>query len=266
MKPLCQPLPTGSLRCWVIGHRGAAARCLENTISSFCLARDAGAFMIELDVQQSTDGELFVFHDHTLERLCGEALPVHVFSWEELSARVLGHWQGQTLRIPRLAEVFATLQRSLCYNVELKIDTVAYAGIEARLTSLVRACGLAERVLVSSFHHDSLRLMRQEDSHIPLGLLLSLEQAHHLGSPAAVVARARELQCFSVHPDFHLLSQWPELVAACHAANLRVFPWTVDSPADWQVLVHVQQVDGIITNDPGRLYEWLLTQPSLKTD
>jgi len=174
--------------------------------------------------------------------------------------KIVGCWQDQELKIPRLAGVFAALQRSVFYNVELKIDTIAYPDIEGRLVEVVRACGLTERVLVSSFRHESLRLVREKDAHLALGLLLNHEQAQQLGSPEAVVARAREFSCFSVHPHFHLLRQWPTLVEACHAARLRVFPWTVDDPLDWRFLVTDLHVDGIITNDPARLYEWLLTE------
>jgi glycerophosphoryl diester phosphodiesterase len=258
MTPLTQPLLSTALPCWVIGHRGAAARCPENTLPAFLTARDAGACMIELDVQQSTDGELFIFHDDTLERLCSEEAQVASFTWEALSTKVIGHWHGQALKIPRLAEVFDALQRSVFYNVELKTDAVAYCDIEARLIALVRACGLTERVLVSSFYHESLRLVREQDATLPLGLLLSPEQAQQLGSPEGIIARAQEFSCFSVHPHFRLLWQWPALVETCRAAKLRIFPWTVDDPQDWQFLVNDLHVDGIITNDPGKLYEWLL--------
>jgi glycerophosphoryl diester phosphodiesterase len=214
--------------------------------------------MVELDVQQSTDGELFVFHDDTLARLCHESVPVASLAWEALSAKFVGFWQGQALKIPRLAEVFATLQRSVLYNLELKTDTVAYPGIEARLAELVWAYGLSERVLVSSFRHDSLRLVREHAPHLPLGLLLDEGQARCLGGPEAIVARAQQFACFSVHPDFRICRSWPEVVEMCHAANLRVIPWTVDAPRDWQFLVETLRVDGIITNNPGKFYEWLL--------
>ena len=195
-----QPLLCTALPCWVIGHRGAAAECPENTLPSFLAARDAGAYMIELDVQQSVDGELFVFHDDTLERLCGEATRVASLTWEALSTKVVGHGQAPAVKIPRLAEVFAALGRSVFYNLELKTDTIAYVGIEARLAQLVRVCGLTERVLVSSFHHDSLRLMQQSAPQLPRGLLLDSQQAQDLGSPESIVARAQEFACFSVHP------------------------------------------------------------------
>ena len=120
--------------------------------------------------------------------------------------------------------------------------------------------GLAEHVLVSSFNHESLRLVRQYAPQLSLGLLLDSSQARQCGGPDGIVARAGEFSCFSIHPEFSTLRQWPELGVACHAAGLQVFPWTVDDQNSWQFLIDEVGVDGIITNDPGRLYGWLLTR------
>ena len=260
MLELAQLGPRNGFRCLVIGHRGAVALCPENTLPSFLTARDAGARMIELDVQQSADGALIVFHDETLERLCGEATAVGALTGAALTTRVVGQWHGQPVTIPSLAQLFTTLRQSMLYNVELKTNAVHYSGIESRLAALVAAHGLAEHVLVSSFHHESLRLVRRCDPNLSLGLLLDARQAQQWGGPEGIVARAHKFSCFSVHPEFTILHRWPELGTACHAAGLRIFPWTVEDQNDWQFLVDVVEVDGIITNDPGRLYKWLLSR------
>jgi glycerophosphoryl diester phosphodiesterase len=260
MQPSFPSLVTTVLPCWIIGHRGAAAVRPENTLLAFQTARDAGACMIEFDIRQSADGELIVFHDETLVRLCSEPTTVASLTYEALSARVVGRYQGTPLHIPRLAEVFSTFQRSLFYNIELKTDVVASPDVVQRLIDLVRAHRMTERVLVSSFHHESLQLMHEHAHDIALGLLLSLEQGCHLGNPEAMVARAREFDCSAIHPDFRLLRLYPALVEQSHTAGLRVFPWTVDHPHVWQVLVDELHVDGVITNDPAKLYEWLLAR------
>lgn len=244
-------------RCLVIGHRGAAAVCPENTLPSFLTARDAGADMIELDVQQSADDVLIIFHDDTLDRLCGEATALGALPASVLAAKIIGHWCGQPVTIPSLSQVFGTLGNFLLYNVELKTDTVHYPGIEARLAALVASHKLTPQVLVSSFNYESLRLMRQCDPRLSLGMLLSPEQAKQCGSLQGIITLARELACFSVHPEFSVVRQWPALGTMCHAAGLRLFPWTVDNQADWQFLIDVVGVDGIITNDPGKLHDWL---------
>ena len=260
MLELTQPVQRTDLRCWIIGHRGAAALCPENTLPSFRAARDAGAGMIELDVQQSADGELIVFHDETLERLCGETAALASLTASELTGKVVGQWHGQSVTMPSLAQVFAALQRSVLYNIELKTNRVHYPGIEERLAKLIARYDLANYVLISSFNHESLRVMRQCDPHLSLGLLLDSSQAQQCNNPDGIVARAREFSCFSLHPELSILRQWPALGSIGRAAGLRIFPWTVDKQDDWQFLVEEVGVDGIITNDPGRLHKWLTSQ------
>jgi glycerophosphoryl diester phosphodiesterase len=255
-----QSLLTTALECWVVGHRGASALWPENTLPSFRAARDAGAVMIEFDVQQCADGELFVFHDHTLERFGGEPLVASSLPWEVLSKKGVERVHKQVVPMPLVDDVFFTFRRSVFYNVELKTDAVHFPGIEEKLVAAIGKHGLAERVLVSSFYHQSLREIRRWSADLALGLLLGQKYARRFSRPTDIVSYAREYDCFALHPDIRLLRQWPELVLTCHAGNVRVFPWTVDEPRDWRFLVDELHVDGIITNDPGKLYEWLLAR------
>lgn len=257
MRTFTQPGQVTTQCCFVIGHRGAASVSPENTLPSLQTARDVGAEMIEFDVQQSADGKLVVFHDETLQRLCDDDRAVASLTATELTTVVVGQWHGQPVTIPLLADVFTMLGKSLLYNVELKTDTVPYPGIEARLVAMVNTYGLTDHVLVSSFNHETLRRVSQCDPHLTLGMLLDTQQAQRCGGPEEIVSRAQEFACFSVHPEHSILRQWPELGTQCHAAGLRIFPWTVDNEADWQFLVDEVGVDGIITNDPGRFAGWL---------
>ena len=56
-----------------IAHRGlhkADKTVPENSLAAFRAAVDAG-YGVELDVHLTTDGEVVVFHDDTLKRMCG---------------------------------------------------------------------------------------------------------------------------------------------------------------------------------------------------
>jgi glycerophosphoryl diester phosphodiesterase len=57
-----------------VGHRGARAYELENTVESFKKAIDLGANAIELDLRQSKDGKIVVCHDDNLKRLFDKEL------------------------------------------------------------------------------------------------------------------------------------------------------------------------------------------------
>ena len=55
----------------VIGHRGAMAYALENTVASFREASKRGATWIEIDVKLTSDGVPVVMHDESLKRTMG---------------------------------------------------------------------------------------------------------------------------------------------------------------------------------------------------
>jgi glycerophosphoryl diester phosphodiesterase len=82
---------TANAPAWLTGrpiaHRGlhdAARGVIENTLHA-AEAAIAGGFAIECDVQMSADGEVFVFHDETLDRLTdGQGALV------EMSAEAIG--------------------------------------------------------------------------------------------------------------------------------------------------------------------------------
>ena len=49
-------------------HRGASAYAPENTMTSFRKALQLGANGIELDLQQTKDGKIVVFHDNKIDK------------------------------------------------------------------------------------------------------------------------------------------------------------------------------------------------------
>ena len=99
-------------------HRGLHGPGIpENSMAAFRAAIEAGAG-IECDVRLSGDGEVIVFHDHDLRRLCASALAVEATPAAILAAQRLAgtgeqlqHWAGSCTRarsmqatcVPRLA-------------------------------------------------------------------------------------------------------------------------------------------------------------------
>lgn len=69
----------------LIAHRGYARHYPENTLVAFSAAVGAGARYIETDVQLSADGVPVLFHDRSLERVCGVAGAVHDYTAAQLA-------------------------------------------------------------------------------------------------------------------------------------------------------------------------------------
>ncbi len=100
-------------------HRGlytADQRVPENSLAAFQLAAEAG-YGMELDVQLSRDGEVVVFHDETLDRIC--FVPGRV---DELDSAVLCRLPlcGTEETLPRLREVLDLVAGRTPLIVELK--------------------------------------------------------------------------------------------------------------------------------------------------
>ena len=83
----------------IIGHRGAKATYAENTLTSFEKAIRHGADGIELDIHYSKDGEIMVFHDFTLDRMCKAEGAIYELSATELQALTV-HFKGKRKRSP----------------------------------------------------------------------------------------------------------------------------------------------------------------------
>src|SRR6187399_213065 len=74
----------------LVAHRGYAARFPENTLSALEAAIEAGARWVEIDVQLTSDGFPVLFHDRTLERMCGVKGAVHERTLSDLRALSCG--------------------------------------------------------------------------------------------------------------------------------------------------------------------------------
>lgn len=100
-------------------HRGLHTKdktIPENSLAAFRAACQNG-YGIELDIQLSQDGEVVVFHDDTLDRVCAVQDAVNTFSFTQLQEMRLCQ-TSET--IPLLTQVFAVVQGRVPIIIELK--------------------------------------------------------------------------------------------------------------------------------------------------
>ena len=73
-------------------------------MAAFQGALDQDADWIELDIQQSADGEIFVMHDTNLKRTAGINRNTWEMTWEELSQADVGSFFGSEFASHRFRE------------------------------------------------------------------------------------------------------------------------------------------------------------------
>lgn len=142
-------------------HDGGRA---ENSISAFRAAKEAG-FGIELDVRLSKDGELVVFHDNTLNRVCGVDGKVIDYTADELSKMSLS---GTADGIPLFSDVLKLIDGSVPLLVEIKMEP-GEKGIAAKLAEIID--GYHGDYIVESFNPIALAEFAKLKPEIPRGIL-----------------------------------------------------------------------------------------------
>jgi len=114
--PRSRKEPFMGLNC---AHRGLHRKdksVPENSLEAFRLAAELG-YGIELDVQLSKDGQVVVFHDDTLNRVCGVDKRVDELDYAELKTLSLC---GTEYTIPLFTEVLKLVDGRSNLIVELK--------------------------------------------------------------------------------------------------------------------------------------------------
>lgn len=232
--------------CRVFGHRGAAARVLENTIASFAYALDAGAAGVEIDVRLSADGVPMVLHDATLDRT-GQG-----------HGRVCDYTGAvlQTFGVPTLEETVALcVSRGAELNVELKEAEAWPAAME-----VVRASNLAAgraaagdaaagRVWWSSFDLELMARVAEDGQ--PVGLLYS--QRRGPITLERLREDARRLRARALHLPGDLVDI---LGPAVCGLGCPVYVWTVNDP-EAALRFADAGVAALYSDDPGLIIDTL---------
>lgn len=234
----------------VYAHRGARGHAPENTLLAFSLAFDLGADAIEFDVRRSSDGQLVVIHDETVDRTTNGRGIVRDMSFEQLRALNAGLRWNTPQRIPTLAETVALVKaRGGKMNLEVKADTAA----DALATAEIIAAALVEldepmreRVLVSSFELDAVEWLKKRLPWLHVGALFTGSQWRK----DDMIARALDLGAEALHPKLNLVT--PDLIARAHTSGLPVHVWTANRWATIRKLLALG-ADGIFSDLPERV-------------
>ncbi|MBC6462750.1 glycerophosphodiester phosphodiesterase [Actinomadura sp. HBU206391] len=252
-----EPNPPENRRVLDVAHRGASAQAPENTMAAFRAARDRGADVLELDVQETKDHKLVVMHDTTLgrttnaERIFPGKSPWRVRDLTLAQIRKLdaGSWYGSAYkgqRVPTLARTLRDMQDSgMDLLLEVKSPSL-YPGIGDRVADELRRHGNwlnKDRVIVQSFDWPFVREFHKRLPNVPTGLL---------GTPPTSDLAAAAKYADYINPPHKDVT--PGYVRKVHKRGMKVIPWTVNDAPTMRRLIR-NGADGIITNRPGTLRE-----------
>lgn len=231
----------------IVGHRGAMAHTLENTIASFQQAEAMGCPELELDIRPSADGRIMVVHDATVDRIAADEAGRGLGDVSQLSAAQLqqvplrdGH------RVHTLEEVYEAT------TVRLQVEIKDPAVVPLLVGFAEAHPDAARRIRLTSFDADALAHASEVAPQIPRGIIvfrMPVEGTHPEGLDRLLGRTGSSI----FHCGWEGLTS--EVVDAQHAEGRRVHGWPVRSAED---VAHALAlgVDGTTVDDPQAGFEW----------
>lgn len=208
---------------------------VENSRAAFRAALETG-HGIECDVQASSDGEVFVFHDYALDRLTDAVGVVADRSARELDAIVLS---GTTEMLPRLAEMLALVSGRVPLLIEVKTKERRVGTLCLAIRRALEGYGGAFAVM--SFNPQVARWFAGHASGVVRGLVVTEE-----GKRGFRGRIERYWSLWRARPDFlaYDIRDLPSpFAAAQRSRGIKVLSWTVRTQAQKETaLSHADQI------------------------
>ncbi|MDZ5662089.1 glycerophosphodiester phosphodiesterase [Nocardioides sp. S-58] len=248
--PLPSPTPASSAYLdsphpLAFAHRGGAyhpeIEGLENTLAAFTHAVALGYTYLETDVHVTSDGVLLAFHDTVLDRVTDRTGTISESTWAEVQQALIGGRE----RVPTLAELFEAFPEAR-FNIDLKSE----GAVEA-LARFIEERRAWDRVLIGSFSGRRMAAFRRRTRGRVATSAHPLEVVAFVLSPsgrlARLLTRGRPVALQVPHRRGRLVVVTRGLVRRAHAAGVEVHVWTIDDPAEMNVLLD-RGVDGLMTD------------------
>jgi glycerophosphoryl diester phosphodiesterase len=223
----------------ISAHRGGSIEAPENTIEAFQYALDLGCKYIETDVQLSSDGIPYIFHDDDLKRLLNKEIQFNSLQSSEVDKLML----FQKYNIPTLEAVLLKFPEAL-FQIDVKTNEVTMPALE-----IIEKCNAMDRVCIASF--DSSRLKKVSDLYpevcISMGpkevlkLLLSSFKLYNKEVPGNC------LQIPIYQYGLKLVTQ--RFINHVQSKGLKIMVWTINDEETMRDLIKLG-VNGIITDKP----------------
>jgi glycerophosphoryl diester phosphodiesterase len=253
-------------------HQGGAREGPSSTLWAMERAVAAGADALELDVHATSDGEIVVCHDATVDRTTDGRGAISALTLAEVRQLDNAYWwvpgsvvapggppgdyplrgrapADRSLGVATLDEVLEAFPATVL-NLDVKQTAPAVPAYEEAVVRILRAHGRADDVIVASFNDASTAAVRALAPDIAtsagmMGVAAFWRATHADEDPGTVPFVALQVPvetggvtvCDAV------------LVAAAHQAGVAVHAWTIDDAGEMARLVDLG-VDGIMSDVP----------------
>jgi glycerophosphoryl diester phosphodiesterase len=234
----------------VLAHRGGSIESSENTIESFKYSISLGCNYIETDVQLSSDGKPYIFHDEDLNRLAGINKTFNDLHSSDIDEIKLFNDH----KIPLLEEVLLKFPETY-FQIDVKTDEVALPALK-----VIYDLEAQDRVCIASFSSERLETVRNKYPDICISMgpkeILKLLLASFGLYRGTVPGDCLQIPIY----QYGIKLVTKRFVNFVQSKDLKVIVWTINKPEEMKKLIELE-VDGIITDKPKALFDILKRNP-----
>lgn len=237
---------------FIVAHRGSSGTAPENTMAAFNQAIEAGAAMIETDIQLTSDNKVIIFHDAKLDRTSNGTGFAGLKTYDELSKLDAGSWFNEKFageHIPLLQELIL-YARNKCYlNIEIKNRKSSI--IDDRLEIILKIIydnQFEKFILFSSFDHNLLKKLKEIDSSLHTAVIkIPLD----FRKPSTICNKTKS-EAFVC--GINELNK--KIVGDAYKNNIYLGVYSVDNEEQLKI-VRKNNIKAIVTNFPAKIKELL---------
>lgn len=246
------------MACKVISHRGANRRAPQNTLPAFEHSIKIGVDGFETDIHLTKDGIPVVCHNYTIDETSTGKGEIRNMTLEELRKYDFGsyfHEKYAGTKLPTLEEFLSLCENAdiEIMNIEIKPPLDGNMEIVKKTIDAVKAHGLFDSLLISSFDHNVLLECKNVDPACKTGYLYSPKQDIFFKKLLfGYVKFAKEIKADYFHPHFSTVNK--RFVRRLHEIGVKVNVWTVNDEKVAKYLLACG-VDGLITDLPDVMNE-----------
>lgn len=257
-------------------HRGGRGLMPENTIPAMLSAMDNDKVItLEMDLAITKDKQVVVSHDPTLNPIIttkadgtyikANEFIIYQMNYDQLQKFDVGlkihpvypQQKKIAVTIPTLNDLVDSVEmkssmigRAMMYNIEIKsiaekdiIEHPAPDEFVDLVVKIINQKNIDARTTIQSFDVRPLKVLHDKYPRIQLAYLVE-------GKGAGDVKMKIDLLGFIPNiysPEYKYVTK--ETVNYCHANNMKIIPWTVNTKTEIDALIALG-VDGIITDYP----------------
>lgn len=216
----------------ILAHRGANKCAPQNTLPAFQKAIDFNADGLETDVHLSSDGQIVICHNYTIDETSTGTGLIYEKSLSELKGYDFGSYFSDDFKgvtLPTLPELLDITKNMKLINIEIKPPKVE-CDLVKNVVETIHKYGIVENSIISCFDPECIRQVKEIDSNIKTGLLYENDELGNEIMSFGVAKYCEQLKANAAHPHRKLITH--KEIVELHNLGMAVNPWTVNEKED----------------------------------